>query len=256
MADHPLLADVVSLKQAKGMGPMGRLLLEGARQVQRAIDANVRFELVLHAPEYYSDDCAALVAALAKRGVETVRLEPKAFSKLSYKADGILALVRHVPPRIDQIRTDRILALDALGDPGNIGAAIRSANAWAVDAVVVVESGSRLYHPKSLRASMGALFVTPSLSLSRANAIELARTARLPVVALVPDATRSIVDALGDRWMIVIGHENRGVHADWLGPEAIRANIPMRGVVDSLNAATAAAVTLWEAFRRHSPTAG
>ena len=248
--DHPLLRDVLELQQAKGMGPFGRLLLEGLRLVRTAVGANLRFELLLYAPEFYSEGCDALVDAIAARGVPTLQLDPRAFSKLSYKAEGLVAVVRYTAPAATALTLDRVLVLDALSDPGNIGAAIRSANAWRVDAVVVVESGQRLYHPKSLRASMGALFDTPTCALNRGAAIELAVRANAPVIALVPGGATPITEAIGDRWVIVIGNEKRGVHPDWLGRNTVQASIPMGGVIDSLNAATAASVTLWEAFRR------
>ena len=247
--EHPLLRDVLELRQTKGMGPFGRLLLEGLRLVRTAVGANLKFELLLHAPEFYSEDCEALVERVAARGVPTLRLDPRAFSKLSYKAEGLVGLVRYTAPAATALRLDRVLVLDALSDPGNIGSAIRSANAWRVDAVIVVESGQRLYHPKSLRASMGALFDTPTCALNRAAAIELAVASNAPVLALVPGGSTPITNAIGDRWVIVIGNEKRGVHADWLGPATVQASIPMGGVIDSLNAATAASVTLWEAFR-------
>src|SRR5262245_47936078 len=109
------LADVLGLRAKKGIDRSGRVLLEGLR-LAAARAAQVAFECVIHAPEFFSgDEGAELVSALEREGVPTHRLAAREFSRLSYKADGVIGVVRVRPPVIgDVVREKLVVVLDAL----------------------------------------------------------------------------------------------------------------------------------------------
>lgn len=243
------LDDVLALRARKGIDPQKRLLLEGLRLVDAARRAKLPFEGVLHAPEFFTGEtCGELLRALQRDGVPTERLAPRAFSRISYKAEGLVAVVRYAGPSLaDVLGAPRVVVLDGLSDPGNVGAVLRSANAWGPASVVVVGGADKLFHPKCLRASMGALFHTPTTTCDRA--VLVARVAALDrrVVTLAPDGGHPL-GGLGDA-VVVLGNERHGVHPSWEAVATARVAIPMGGVVDSLNVATTAAIVLWEAFR-------
>lgn len=225
-----------------------RLLLEGLRPCRGARDANVPFEHVLYTPELFAEGCQPLLDQLQRDGVACHRIERKEFSRISYKAEGIVAVVKFPGATLDDVlRSPVVVVLDALSDPGNIGAIVRSANAWG-GAVAVSDTGDKLYHPKSLRAAMGALFHTPTCPTDRATVAS--RLAGRSILALVVDGDPIDRVPLGDQLAIVLGNERRGVHPDFLAIATARVAIPMSGMVDSLNAATAAAIMLWEVYRR------
>jgi RNA methyltransferase, TrmH family len=98
---------------------------------------------------------------------------------------------------------------------------------------------------------MGALFHTPT-ALADRDAV-IARLAGRQVIVLTPfgDAGLDVLP-LADAHVLVVGNEKRGVHPRWADVATARAAIPMGGIVDSLNVATAAAIVLWEAYRRAS----
>jgi len=220
-----------------------RLLLEGLRPCRGARDANVPFEHVLYAPELFAEGCQLLLDRFVADGVACHRIERKEFSRISYKAEGIVGVVKFAGANLDEVlRSPVVVVLDALSDPGNIGAIVRSANAWG-GAVAVGDTGDKLYHPKSLRAAMGALFHTPTCPTDRATVAS--RIKGRSVLALVVDGEPI------DR--VLLGNERRGVHPDFLAIATARVKIPMSGMVDSLNAATAAAIMLWEVYRRRAP---
>ncbi|MCW5808076.1 MAG: RNA methyltransferase [Deltaproteobacteria bacterium] len=253
------LRDVFALRANKGIDGKNRLLLEGSRLVRAALAAGATFELAIQTPEHFGDGgSAAIVAQLAGRGVAIHRLAPAAFSKLSYKADGLIAVVRYVAPPLEKVLSAaRVMVLDALSDPGNIGAVVRAAGAWDAS-VAVIDDGKKLFHPKSLRASLGAVFSTPACMADRAQLIAQLAGKR-PILAVVPDGEHR-VDTMpldGDP-ILVVGNEKRGVHPRWLEVATARIAIPMRTsdvALDSLNVATAATVVLWEAYRRAHPPA-
>lgn len=241
------LRDVFELRARKGIDPRGRVLVEGLRLVEAARRAGLAFEGCAYAPEFFSGDlCTQLLEALQRDGVRTACLPARDFSALSYKAEGLVGVVRYRSPAIDDVLcSQRVLVLDGVSDPGNIGAVLRTANAWGPVGVVLVGGADKLLHPKCLRASMGALFHTPTCAADRG--VLIGRVRGRSVVALAPDGTARL-DALPRDAVVVFGNERYGVHPAWHEVTSARVAIPMRGMVDSLNVATTAAIVLWEAF--------
>lgn len=252
----PWLHDVHALRALRGAGP--RLLLDGSRLVGAALAAGVAIERVIFPSAYYSDAgrIVDLLEALARAGIELVEVTPRSFSRISYKADGVVAVAPYPPRSLDDALgsgvAGPVVVLDGLSDPGNIGAVVRSANAWGAAAVVAIEGHAQIRHPKCVRASMGALFHTPTVAVSRREVLE--RMTVRPSIALVPDGP----SVLGTSWpsettpsdlLVVLGNERRGVHPSLVEHATWRVAIPMVGVVDSLNVSNAAAVVLWELAR-------
>ena len=242
------LRDVFELRARKGIDPTGRLLLEGVRLVGAARSAGLAFERVLYTPEFFSGEpCRLVLEALQRDGVPSHCLPKATFSQLSYKAEGLVGVARWAAPALaDVLACPRVVVLDGLADPGNIGAVLRSANAWGPAGVVVVGTPAKLFHPKALRASMGALFHTPACAAERA-AVVAVLGGRRPVVVLAPDG-EPMRGALPAELAIVLGNERHGVHPVWHDATTVRVALPMAGIVDSLNVATTAAIVLWETF--------
>ncbi len=239
--------EVFELRARKALDPQNRLIIEGLRLVGAARAAGLPFEGILFAPEFFTEPCHQLLETLHAEGVRTANLPSRDFSLLSYKAEGLIAVVRFKePPLADVMRAPRVLVLDGLADSGNIGAVLRTANAWGPAGVAVVGGRDKLLHEKCLRASMGAIFHTPTCAVERARAIEAARGR--PVISLRLDGDARL-DALPPGAIVVLGNERYGVHADWDEVTTARVAIPMTGIVDSLNVATTAAIVLWESFK-------
>ena len=139
----------------------------------------------------------------------------------------------------------KYVALENLQDPGNLGAAARTAEALGLDGLAV-GSGCDPWHPKALRASMGALLRLPILRTDDLPG-EL-RASGLLCYAAVPDGgARSILDCdFGPGGIIVIGSEGHGLTRETMDACAHRITIPMAGRAESLNAAAAATILMWE----------
>lgn len=251
----PWLAELEVLRARRGSGVDGKLLLDGLRLVEAAHAAGLPIERVLHAPEFFSDAARAQAQAdaLLASGVPAQQLAAREFSRISYKADGVVAVVRYASPTLEDVlaRPGVVLVLDGLSDPGNIGAVVRTANAWGAAGVVAIDARERLRHPKCVRASMGALFHTPTCAASR-EAL-LARLRDREIIALAPDGETpwppGDLDLARDL-VLVLGNERRGVHHALARRATRRVALPMSGFVDSLNVSNAAAVVLWELFQR------
>jgi TrmH family RNA methyltransferase len=184
----------------------------------------------------------------------SVHILPKALIReivTTESPQGIVTLVRVSESGIDSIldARGRVLLLDGIQDPGNAGAIVRAAEAFGGSGVVFLKSTVSPYNPKCLRASAGSSFRLPFVNHPEADAVRVALSLRgVALYAAMPGAEMSI-EAVDWRkpGAIVIGSEGRGVSSEW-SAKATPISIPTKGV-ESLNAAVAAAVILYEASR-------
>jgi TrmH family RNA methyltransferase len=143
----------------------------------------------------------------------------------------------------------RLLILDGLQDPGNVGTLARSAAAFALDGVVLLDGTADAWSPKSIRASAGALFSCPVAQRAEAEAVVRIEGAGLPL--LVAEAGGDPVSRVPghDGWALVVGSEGRGVRDAIRARAARGVGIPMPGGTESLNAGVAGSILLYELTR-------
>ena len=151
-----------------------------------------------------------------------------------------------------------MLLLDGVQDPGNVGTLLRSAEAFGAAAVLVTEGTADVWNGKALRASAGAAFRVPVVRWSAALQGAL-RGLEMRVLAAVAseDGAVPVGDAeLAAGCVLVVGNEGRGVSAEMLQVADGRITLPMLGRTESLNAAVAGSVMLYEAARQRAAAAG
>lgn len=155
------------------------------------------------------------------------------------------------PPLPTCLEPGRYLVLDGIQDPGNTGTILRTADAFDCRAVFLLPGCADLYSPKTLRSAMGAHFRSAQWSCTLEDAAALFRAAGVPLyaAALGPD-TADVRRADLTSAALVIGSEGRGVSPQALAACQGTVQIPMSGRCESLNAAVAAAVLLWEGWRQ------
>ena len=138
------------------------------------------------------------------------------------------------------------LLLDGIQDPGNLGTILRTADALEVP-VVLLDGCADAYNPKTVRATMGAVFRTQPVRMTRTEAVQSCRAAGIPLLATAMSA-----DAVDLRkrelsgCAVVIGSEGRGVSAELFAAADGKIIIPMNPRCESLNAAAAATIVLWQ----------
>lgn len=176
----------------------------------------------------------------------------KLFAELATTAhsQGVLALVRLPLWDLDKVFSGLVLALDGVRDPGNAGTCVRSAEAFGAAGIVFLKGCAAPTNPKTLRAAAGSLFRMPFLTgIDAAAIVTLAKQRGKPLVAAEARGGVPLHQAeLSEISVVVIGSETRGVSPDLLA-EATPIAVPTAGV-ESLNAAVAAAVILYERKRR------
>jgi len=139
----------------------------------------------------------------------------------------------------------KVIILENVQDPGNVGTVIRTANAFDIDAVILTGGCADLYSPKTVRSAMGALFVQPVLELSDITGLLRRKGMRLWGAALEQGAADIRSVPLEDS-AVVIGNEGSGLSDEMKGMCTGFVKIPMSPAAESLNAAVAASVVMWE----------
>ena len=154
----------------------------------------------------------------------------------------------HTPP--ERLEADRCLVLDGVQDPGNVGTILRTADAFDCGAVFLLPGCADLNNPKTVRAAMGVHFRRPVYRTGLLELTALLRAARLPLYAAALRADTTDLRQLDlSRCAVAIGSEGRGVSQTLLERCSGTIQIPMSPRCESLNAAVAAAVILWEMSR-------
>lgn len=152
------------------------------------------------------------------------------------------------PP--EELPGTRFLVLDGVQDPGNLGTVWRTADAFGCDGLLLANGCADPLSPKTVRATMGACFRLPAWETSPDALKALLDAARIPLYATaLREDTVDVRHLAWDRAAVVIGSEGRGISQKMLEISAQTVKIPMRPRCESLNAAVAASVVLWEMFR-------
>ena len=256
---NPRVKSLVRLRDRRHRDRERRFLVEGYREIARAVAAGVEIETVYVSPGLYlGENEPGLVAAATAAGAELVELGEQAFRKVSYRdrPEGLLAVAVQFdtsPGRLDLSNDPLLLVVEAIEKPGNLGTMLRTADAAGARAVVVCDPATDPFNPNVVRASLGTLFTVPLAVGASGDVIDLLAKAGVRTVATTPDTSRLLWDVdLTGAVALVIGSEQYGLTDVWLQGADDRARLPMAGSADSLNAAMAAGITLFEAVRQRS----
>lgn len=256
---NPRVKALVRLRERRERERSGTMLIEGTRELLRALEAGVDVREAYLCPPLLRGEGVELPRRLAALGIPVVELTRDAFARASGRQgpDGVLALAGTPAWRLDWPSLPRdplLLVLDGIQKPGNLGAALRTAEAAGADAVVVTGEGTDLANPQVVRASMGSVFAPPVAAMAADALREGLRSRGVRIVATLPSAALDYWDApLTGAVAVVVGAEHAGLSASWAERADARLRIPMTGLADSLNAATTAALVLYEAKRQRRP---
>jgi RNA methyltransferase, TrmH family len=255
-ADNPTIKALTKLKELKGRRQEGRYLIEGSRETLRALQGGERLQTLLFSPDLLNEEGEEVLVRCRESAVEMLELSQRAFAKLTLRQnpDGIIAVATiHEKNLADIILKPNalVLVIDGLEKPGNVGALLRTADAANADAVFVTGFGTDLYNPNVIRSSMGSLFSRPVMSLEACEVIEYLRAKQFKIVAATPHSSQPYWDENFTRpTAIILGEEHAGLSEEWLGAATTQVTIPMNGLADSLNVATAGALLLYEVVRQ------
>ena len=258
---NPAIKEVVRLRQRSHRDDADLLIVEGYREVKRALDNNVPVLRLFYCPALYQGkNEPVIVARCAQAGVPLFECAEPAFRKIAYRdrPEGLLALC----PQIRRTLSDLVLPPSpflVIGEhiekPGNLGTMLRTADAAGADALIVCDRCTDVNNPNVVRASIGTLFTVPVAEASTPDTLRWLREHHITSVAASPHATvpYTAVD-MTQPVAIVVGAEQFGLSDAWMDHADRLVRIPMFGQADSLNVAAAATILLYEVVRQRHPS--
>jgi RNA methyltransferase, TrmH family len=254
---NPRVKTAARLRERQGRDQQQRIIIDGVREIRRALEGGVRVLELYSFPELCRDEeHQAVLQTAGARGAHLFEVTPAVMEKLAYgkRVEGIVAVAS--PPR--RTLSDLVLPADAVvavvegvEKPGNLGAILRTADAAGLAALIVASGGTDLYNPNAIRASLGAIFTVPVCSAASQAAFDWLQQENFRLLAARVDAGIDYTTAsYHGRVAIVLGSEAEGLTPLWQGEGVTAVRLPMLGRVDSLNLSATAAVLFYEAWRQ------
>lgn len=254
---NPRVKEAMRLRGRRGRAEGDYILVDGVREIGRALEAGVGIEEVFSCePFLEGDEARGVLNRVVTSGARRTEVNERVFEKIRYgdRTGGLVAVARRPRRRLAELPASPntlVAVVEALSKPGNLGGIIRSADAAGVGAVVVVAPETDVFGPNVIRASVGAVFHVPLVEASAQDAAAWLGGRDFRIVAASPDAKMLYTDVdFRGRVALVFGSEARGLSAQWRTPEVMRVRVPMLGKGDSLNVATTAALFFYEALRQ------
>lgn len=252
-ANDPKFQTLSCLRNPQTRIRTGFYLIEGIRHVARALEARASIHSVFFDPSRLVNPFGRkLVRKLRQLGVRVIHLLPQLYRRLTRAAEpqGIGAMVRQQWTAMDDVRPGPgscWLGIESIDSPGNLGTIIRTAEAAGVNGIFVIGQNVDPWDPGAVRSSMGSLFAH---KLVRCSAHDLVTWAKSFGVTMIGSSPKGMLNykRLGCRWpaMLLIGSEKHGLSEQLSESADFMVRIPMLGRGDSINAAVAAGILLYE----------
>ena len=256
---NPRVKALVALRR-KGLNANDpRILIDGVREISRARQAGLAIdELYLCRALLDPQITPARLSELEDAGTRLFEVTEPVFEKIRYgdRTGGLVAVAKRPFRTLADLKLSAcplVAVVETLGKPGNLGAIVRSADGAGVEAVLVADSVIDVYGPNVIRASIGTIFSVPVIELTAAAAIEWLQSRGIQLVAASPEAETPYTHVdYRKPTAVVFGAEDRGLGDAWRRAGVMAAKVPMRGIADSLNVATTAALFFYEAVRQRA----
>ena len=266
---NPFIKTVAALTEKKKRKETGTFRLDGRKLVAEALASGMTLSAIFVREDVRTSFLPLCEEACAKGLVSRERIvavSASVFEKLTEEKspEGIIGIAvmpthLHATKKPQELascigRDERILLAESLRDPGNLGTVMRSCAALGMDRLVLSDDCADLYSPKTVRAAMGALFRLPTITVASADLADAIKALRAEGRHVFATALHREARVLGT-WTLetgdcfVIGNEGHGLSERVIEASDACAIIPMREGAESLNAAAAAAICIWETVR-------
>lgn len=175
-----------------------------------------------------------------------VDFDPGLFDRLSTveTPQGYIAIFNKPDRDIELSKIKKILYLDRVQDPGNIGTIIRSAVAFGIDAILYNEGCADPYSQKVIRSSAGYVLHIPIYKAVNDNVFEIAKSEKFATISLVANGDKEIDAVQASKYILIAGNEGKGIDKNIIEKSDIKASIPAE--VESLNVAVAVSIALYQ----------
>jgi TrmH family RNA methyltransferase len=262
---NPRIKQLVKLRDRSEREKTDQFLIEGYRELLRAVDADHPITTLFFCQELFlGSNEQFLIDRMRKKGTEMISCTGPVFKKISYRdrPDGLLAIAKQKHLTLldfDRILTEKLspflVVAEAIEKPGNLGTILRSSDAVGLDGLIVCDRCTDIHNPNVVRASVGTLFTVPVAETHGDETLSWLKSKNIQIVAATPSAKKEFTNVdLSGPIAIAVGTEQLGLSKRWMEEADIQVRIPMNGVADSLNVAMATTLLLYEALRQRRST--
>ena len=254
---NPRIKNILKLQaSSRDRREQNLFVIEGYREISRAMGSGIEIkELYVCTEIDRQGRSEELIKGECKMHVYEV--SKTAFARIAYReaSDGLIALAVPRNQGLKDLKLSSnplLLILESVEKPGNLGAIMRTADAAGIDAVIVCDPLTDIYNPNAIRSGVGCIFTCQIATSTSAEAITWLHDHHIKAYAAALN-TKALnyhqVDYRGPT-AIVMGTEATGLSKEWLDKSESQIIIPMKGVADSMNVSTSAAVLIFEAVRQ------
>lgn len=254
------IKEVVLIKEkSRWRRKTGNFIVEGLRELEMALKGGCRLEKIFFDPGIIGAEVVRKILDTHSAVAELISVSHEVYRRIAYreKTEGVVALGNAKSHTLEKLRFRRdkplILVAEALEKPGNIGALLRTADAAALDAVIISNPKTDLYNPNVIRSSLGCVFNIPIALADNAEVIEFLKEQQIETFAadLQAENDYSEMDFRSGS-ALVVGAESSGLTEEWIKAATHRIIIPMQGEIDSMNVSVSAAILIFEAMRQRN----
>lgn len=239
----------------------GLFVAEGLNELNMCLKSGYRFQKLFYCEdEITSAELAEWFQPLSP-DIDVYSVSVDVMKKIAYRSGvkNAVAVVETKPLAQTQFSKSKnpfYIVAESVEKPGNLGALLRSADASGTTAVILCDPAVDIYNPNVIRSSVGCVFSVPVLVMSPQDAVQFLHENKIAVYTTFMDNSVSIWNQdLTKPSAVVVGTESTGL-SDFWNSAGINVNIPMFGLVDSLNVSTAAALMMFEMARQRSLAGG
>lgn len=253
--DNDLIKHVRKLKEKKYREECKEFIIEGAKMIEEAIKEKANINTIIICDDCKTgEDCISneLMYEIAK--FDCVYTDEKVFTSITdvVNPQGVMAIVEKPECEETNIdyKQDMFLILDNIQDPGNMGTILRTVDSLNIKQIIISKDTTDIYSPKVVRATMGAIFRVNVIEVdSIVKLIKDMKKHKINVYATDLRTDQNMYDIDYKKSAIIIGNEANGINEEILKAVDKKIRIPMVGKTESLNAAVATGIILYEAFR-------
>ena len=260
---NPRVKYVVKLQQGRFRRESSRFLIDGFREIERALDCGFEICEIFFQREIFekflgTEKQGEFFRKLSQQQVELFDLSVPVFEKIAFgeRREGIVAVAKSRRLGWNDLRlpTNPLIGVvERVEKPGNLGAILRSADGAGLDAIFIADPLCDVFNPNTIRASLGTVFHVPTITDTSETILHELLNRKIAIAAAKCDGSVRYTDF---DWngpsAVVLGTEADGLSETWNHPSVRPIHLPMHGIADSLNVSNAAAILFYEAKRNRT----
>lgn len=254
---NKFVKEIKSLHKKKERWNSKKFFVEGIKSVYESIVSDGKIDYILYSESLFKINGGMnLYEFITKKNLKLIEITDKLLNSIcdTENPQGIIAVINIDSYKLEDVLKENnfILILDRLQDPGNMGTIIRTADALGVDFIIISEGCVDVFNPKTIRSTMGSIFHIPLVFCEDIfKTISLLKSKNISIMSTALDNSKDCYKVdLKKNLGIIIGNEANGVSEELIHLSDELLKIPMEGKAESLNAAIASAIIIYEVIRQ------